>query len=185
MKRYGFLVSAMAVVALVFASLTVSSVGAAPDMRNYGPFHGAVSPDSGTCGNNWATDTFNRYFRVSTTQNTNGTYNVTEEYRAGTFETITGSSPGACESGSNSGATVADGVRGKFSGTLTIIVTGGTYNADAKPGPGTTTASFVSDVFGLTATYDTPAFSFEYSTKNNGSWTNSSAGNSGDITSTP
>ena len=183
MKRYSFLVSAMAVVALLFASLTVSSAGAAPGMRNYGPFH-SVSPDSGTCGNNWATDTFNRFFRVSTVQNPNGTYNVTEEYRAGSFETIAGSSPGACESGSDSGATVGDGIKGKFSGTLTIIVSGGTYNADAKPGPGTTTASFVSDVFGTAATYDTPAFSFEYSTKNNGNWTNSSAGNSGDITGT-
>ena len=183
MKRYSFLVSAMAVVALVFASLTVSSAGAAPGMRNYGPFQ-SVSPDSGTCGNNWATDTFNRFFRVSTTPNTNGTYNVTEEYRAGSFETIAGSSPAACELGPDSGATVGDGIKGKFSGTLTIIVSGGTYNADAKPGPGTTTASFVSDVFGTAATYDTPAFSFEYSTKNNGSWTNSSAGNSGDISGT-
>jgi len=185
MKRYGFLVSTMAVVALVFASLTVSPAAAGPEIRNYGPYHDGVSADSGTCGNTWATDTFNRYFRVFITPSPSGTYNVTEEFRAGAFETIAGHSPGACESGTDSGATVGDGVKGKFSGTLTIVVSNGTYNPDAKPGPGTTAASFVFEVFGSSATFDTPAFSFEYSTKNNGSWTNSSAGNSGDITGNP
>ena len=175
----------MAVVALVFASLTVSSAGTGPDMRNYGPFHAGTSPDSGTCGNDWATDTFNRYFRVSTTPNPNGTYTVSEEYRAGSFVTIAGSSPGACDSNGTPGGTVGAGITGKMSGTLTIIVTGGTYNAEANPGPDSTTSSFISDVFGSGATIGTPVFSFGYSTPHNGSWINANTGNSGDITGTP
>jgi len=175
--------SAMVVI-FTIALLSISSLGsasAAPDMREYGPFHG-VSADSGTCGNEWATDKFNRYFTVSTTPNLDGTYTVILEYRQAKFETIAGPSPGACDLGNN--ATVGAGIKGKFSGTFTIIVSGGTYNADAKPGPGTTAASFVPEVFGPTATFAVPAFSLEYSTANNGSWTNSSSGNSGDITGT-
>jgi hypothetical protein len=176
------LYSAMVVIfTIALLSSSLGSTSAAPDIRQYGPFHG-VSPDSGTCGNVWANDKFNRYFTVSTTPNLDGTYTVTLEFRQGAFETIAGPSPGACELGTN--ATVGDGIKGKFSGTFTIIVSGGTYNADAKPGPGTTAASFVSDVFGTTATYVIPAFSLEYSTANNGSWINSSAGNAGDITGT-
>jgi hypothetical protein len=172
------------VVIFTIAFLSISSLGsasAAPEIRQYGPFHGG-SLDSGTCGNDWATDKFNRYFTFSTTPNPDGTFTVLEEFRQGSFETIAGPSPNSCELGNN--ATVGAGIKGKFSGTFTIIVSGGTYNADAKPGHETTATSFVSEVFGTTATFVIPTFSLEYSTANNGSWTNSSSGNSGDISGT-
>ena len=185
MKRYGFLVSAMAVVALVFASLNVSSAGAEPEIRNYGPYHDGTSPDSGTCGNTWATDTFNRFFRVFTTPSAPGTYTVIEEFRAGSFVTNDGPSPGACDPDNPLGGTVAEGITGKMSGTLTIIVSNGLYDPDANPGPNSTTSTFISAVFGSDAVIDTPVFSFRYFTPQNGSWINASTGNSGDITGTP
>ena len=49
----------------------------APEVRQYGPFH-STSPDSGTCGNSWATDTFDRFFRVQPSPNADGTFSVTE-----------------------------------------------------------------------------------------------------------
>ena len=174
----------MAVVALVFASITVSS--AAPGVRNYGPFAGG-SPDSGTCGNDWADDTYSRFFKV-VTDGTNGTYTVTEDFRQGSFVTHQGPSPAACELGTNS--MVAEGISGKLSGTFNIIVSNGTYSAtatiqdfdhDMKIG----TADFIRSIFGDKATYVVEHFNFQYTTKNNGSWINSDAGNSGDIVSNP
>jgi hypothetical protein len=32
--------------------------------QHYGPYTNNTSPDSGTCGNDWATDTFDRHFTV-------------------------------------------------------------------------------------------------------------------------
>jgi len=185
MRRYNFLVSAMAVVALVLASLTVSS--AAPGVRNYGPFAGG-SPDSGTCGYNWANDTYNRFFKVVTDANPGGTYTVTEDFRQGSFETIDGPSPAACDPVAATNGHVGAGVVGKLSGTFNIIVYHGNYDAtatildldkDGKIG----TADFIGSVFGTGATYDVQHFNFQYTTKNNGSWINSDTGNSGDIIS--
>ena len=184
MRTYRLLISAMAVFGLVFASLTVSS--AAPGVRHYGPFDGS-SLDSGTCGNNWANDSFNRSFKVVTDANPDGTYTVTEDFKQGTFETVAGQSPGACQSGGNPTATVGAGVTGQLSGAFTIIVSNGTFNPAARPadldGDGViSTTDFIGSVFGAGATNDIQHFSFQYTTKNNGSWTNSDAGNSGDIT---
>src|SRR5215831_6999136 len=171
MRRYSFLISAVAVVALVFASITVSS--AAPGVRNYGPFAGG-SPDSGTCGNDWADDTYNRFFKVLVDKDANQDYIVTEDFRQGSFVTRPGSSPGACETVPfpGTGTTVAEGVTGKLSGTFNIIVHNGNFDAaatitdfdnDGKIG----TADFIHSVFGEHATYDVPSFIFLYTTKNN------------------
>jgi len=183
MRRYRLLISALAVVGLVLGSLTVSS--AAPGVRNYGPFAGS-SLDSGTCGNNWANDTFNRFFKVVTDANPDGTYTVTEDFRQGSFETVAGQSPGACEPGGNPTATVGAGVTGKLSGVFNIIVSNGTFNPAARPadldGDGMIgTTDFIGSVFGTGATYDFQHYSFQYTTKNHGSWINSDAGNSGDV----
>ena len=49
--------------------------------KHYGPFPSS-SPDSGTCGNNWAEDKFDRYFTVR--QTGAGTYDVYEQFKNGT-----------------------------------------------------------------------------------------------------
>ena len=177
-KFYSAMVIGLTIALMSISSL--SSASAAPGVRNYGPFAG-TSEDSGTCGNNWANDTFNRFFKVFTTRNNDGTYTVIEDFRQGSFVTVASQSPGACQPVGDPTATVGDGVTGKFSGTFTVIVSHGTYNA-AAAGVGTSTLDFVHAVFGPDATIDVPSFSFEYSTKHNGSWINSDAGNSGDIT---
>ncbi len=147
---------------------------------NYGPF-ASSSPDSGTCGNNWANDTFNRSFTVDTS-NPN---NVTENFTNGSFVTVAGASPGGCDT--NPGGTVGAGVTGPFGGDFKIVVSGGTYNPNAVCTQSTcgTTAGFIHTVYGASATYDIPSFFFKYRTLNNGLWFNASAdrgGNFSDIT---
>ena len=95
-------VSALMIAAVVFASLSL----AGPAVRQYGPFP-STSPDSGTCGNDWAEDSFDRHFKVNTSPNPDGTYTVVEEFKKGTFVTNLGPSPGGCET--NLGGTVAAG----------------------------------------------------------------------------
>lgn len=164
-----------------FALLSVTAVAASADgTHHYGPI-ASTSPDSGTCGNDWANDTFERHFTVS-----NDGTRVTEEFKKGTFVTTAGPSPGACQSGPNNGHVVAAGVTGKLEGSFTIVVTGGTFNPSATCSATTcdTTAGFIATVFGPSATYDVPTFEFHYSAGRNGEWKNASAdrgGNHGDI----
>lgn len=175
-------VSAMLMAAVVFATFSL----AGPAVRQYGPFS-STSPDSGTCGNDWATDSFDRFFRANTTRNPDGTYTVVEEFKKGSFVTNAGPSPGGCET--NPGGTVAAGLTGKMDGSFTIIVTGGTFNPSASCATGCdTTAGFVATVYGAAATYDTPIYLFHYNANNNGDWKNASAdrgGDRGDITGGP
>ena len=53
-----------------------------------------VVPDNGTCGNQWATDTSTRKWSVK--KNKDGTFRV-ERKDKGTFVTLAGQSPGACD----------------------------------------------------------------------------------------
>lgn len=161
-------------------------VSAAGQTQHYGPY-ASVSPDSGTCGNDWATDMFNRDFRVNSAQNSDGTYTITEDFKQGHFVTNAGPSPGGCET--NLGGTLLAGVTGSMHGSFTITVTGGTYNPDGQCGAGDcTTASFIAAHFGPGATYNVPSYEFHYSAGNNGEWKNASAdrgGDHGDITGAP
>jgi hypothetical protein len=173
--------------AMAAALLAGGPVSGAPDMRRYGPIH-STSPDSGTCGNFWANDTFDRVFRVDTTPQPDGTFLVTEYFRRGTFVTVEGPSPGGCQT--NPGGTVAAGVTGTMFGTFRIEVSGGTYDPSATCTEAScgTTAGFVSTVFGPAATYDVPTFLLYYNAGANGRWRNASAdrgGNRGDITGAP
>jgi len=158
---------------------------AAGKVVHYGPI-ASTSPDSSTCGNDWATDTFDRFFQVTTVPNPDGTYDVTQEFKNGTFVTLEGNSPGGCDT--NPGGTVGAGITGKMHGSFTMVVTGGTYDPEATCETGCdTTAGFVTTVFGAGATYDVPSFIFHYSAGSFGEWKNASAdygGNHGDITGT-
>jgi hypothetical protein len=182
MKRW--LSLAISILALAVAPATVM---AGQDSVHFGPINSG-STDSGTCGPDWATDTYKRVFDAATMPNSNGTYSVTESFIAGRFVTMAGSSPGACESGSNDGGTIAAGVTGSFNGNFMIVVSQGTFNPNATCDSGCdTTAGFVATVYGSTS-YDIPSFGFTYHA--NGpdltrrEWHNASAdqgGNSGDI----
>ena len=171
---------------LLLAAFIVSQAQTA---RMYGPF-ASTSTDSGTCGNDWANDTFDRHFHVTTTPNSDGSYTVIEQFKRGSFITIAGPSPGACQSGSNNGELVGADIAGDFQGKFTVIVRGGTFSPTANCTISTcnTTAGFVSVVFGPSATFDVPSFLFNYNAGPNGDWKNASAdkgGNQGDITGTP
>ena len=52
--------------------------------QHYGPYPSG-SPDSGTCGVDWATDTFDRHFTVKTNQD--GSIVVVEQFKNGSFLT--------------------------------------------------------------------------------------------------
>jgi len=172
---------------IVTMALIVPRSFAARSTLHYGPI-ASTSPDSGTCGNNWANDTFNRFFTIDP----NNPNTVIEEFKQGTFVTVAGPSPAACQNGPSNGNTVADGVTGKLEGSFDIAVTGGTFNPNAVCAPSTcdTTAGFIATVYGPHASYNTGAtyFVFHYSAGHNGQWKNASAnrgGNDGDITGAP
>jgi hypothetical protein len=137
------------------------------------------SPDSGTCGNSWANDTFTRQFDV---QATGGTFTLTEFFKDGHFVTVAGASPGGCETGSDHGTLIAAGVRGSFHGFLAGEVTGGVYNPDAP----CTGDAFAAAFFGAAAVWNiTTDWSFSYEAQGGGllfrRWTNAGSGNLGDI----
>ena len=87
------------------------------------------STDGGTCGNEWANDTYRLDIKV--TPNGDGTYRMRTEYKNGEFVTIAGQSPGACEDGSNHGQTVVAGIVGKLEGYLNETITSATFNPKA------------------------------------------------------
>ena len=182
-----------AAAALLFA-MSASSVASAANTK--GPYNGA-SPDSGTCGNNWANDTFKRKF--TTTNNGDGTYALREDFIAGKFVTIAGSSPNACNvlpGPAGNGHVVTAGINGEFNGFLSGTVSGGTYNpAGSCANDPCTTTGYVAGFFGPTATYTcltgigACSFDFDYHANGAGKllysrWQNASpdqGGNQGDI----
>ena len=138
----------------------VLSVTAAPGTQHLGPFP-STSPDGGSCGAPWANDTFDRHFTIIS--NGGGSFTVREEFKNGTFVTIGGSSPGACESTAHHGSSVYAGVTGQLRGFIDFDVTSATYDPN---GCTTTTcntgAGFFAAVF-PGGTRSTTAYNFEYS----------------------
>ncbi|MDX6409849.1 MAG: hypothetical protein QOE13_2920, partial [Gaiellaceae bacterium] len=115
--------------------------------KHFGPYPSS-SPDSGTCGNDWATDTFDRHFTVRP----NG--DVVQQFKRGSFVTNLGPSPGSCDTtdGSPPG-TVNGGVTGSMQGYF-IISTGpfGQSSNDpscvaGSPSTPCTTAGFINSHF--------------------------------------
>ena len=124
-------------------------------------------PDSGTCGNVWATDTSTRTWSVK--KNNDGSFRVTRKDK-GTFVTMEGQSPGACDTTGKHGHLVHAGIKGKFHGYLTGTVSGGTYNPTATCAAaciGDTSAFIAAHFPGGTFTcslgYAGCKFNFEYS----------------------
>lgn len=160
----------------------------ANSVLQFGPFPSG-SPDSGTCGNNWATDTFDRFFTV--VPNGDGTGRVVEFFKDASFLTLAGPSPGACENGATPHMVTA-GIPGRFQGYFLISVSNGTLNRSATCTAAAsscgTTAGFIKTVFGTGATFEVTTFLFNYSSSDqtliSRHWKNASedrGGNLGDI----
>jgi hypothetical protein len=184
----------------LFATADLTALLDPPGMnstQHYGPYPSG-SPDSGTCGNDWAEDTFDRHFTVRA--NGDGTFTVVQQYKNGSFVTSVGLSPGSCDmtDGSPPG-TVNSGITGSMHGYFIITNVGAQTstspfcNAVAMTNVGCTTTTFVNTHFvpcyPVTCTVTT--FFFHYSAGDQAlvehEWKNASAdrgGNHGDIRST-
>ena len=105
-----------------------------------------TTPDGSSCGGFWATETFDRYWSVH--DNGDGTFLVMREDKNGTFETIAGSSPGACSDSQHHGSTVDGGITGQMSGYWTFDVTSTSYDpAGCVSADCSTTSGFLAAVF--------------------------------------
>ena len=163
--------------------------------QHYGPY-ASTSPDSGTCGNNWANDAFDRHFTVQS--NADGTFTVVEQFKDGLFTTVAGMSPGGCQT--NPGGTVIAGVTGSLHGYFIIALPAGTTQTSAdpscvagNPSAPCTTTDFVNTHFTpcYPVTCSANTFFVQYVATDQGlllhEWKNASldrGGNSGDIAST-
>src|SRR5438094_2372129 len=102
--------------------------------QHYGPYS-SMSTDSGTCGNDWANDTFDRHFTVR--KNPDGTFLVVEQFKDGSFITPASDSPpvnfspGACQNGPAPQGIVNAGVTGNLDGYF--IIPGVTMQTSTSP----------------------------------------------------
>ncbi len=144
--------------------------------------------DSGVAGNAWAYDDFVRQIQV--VQTGLGTFCATVRYQ-GSFTTIAGASP-------NNTGTVGDGIVGTFEGGY--VSTDFTAALNDPPGArlrgSIGTFDYACDTafncsgyvdwttlyFNTVSGFDLAWWGWVYHAGNNGSWTNSADGNSGDIT---
>ena len=162
-----------AVAVFLAGSLWLVNSSAAPASRDqhFGPFT-LTTADNGSCGP-WANDTFDRFWNVH--NNGDGTFSVDEQDKNGSFITIGGDSPGACETGSKHGSTVDAGVTGTFIGYVDWTVTGGIYNpagcsavgADCSTRAGFFTATFPGGTVGCGPS-GVCKFGFEYASGDRG-----------------
>ena len=156
MKRIGVLAM---ILALLILAIPQSAAAEDGDSRaHFGPYAGS-SADSGTCGNDWAQDTFKRFFTVS--QDSSG-WQLREDFQEGKFVTVAGASPGGCETSGRHGRVVTAGVEGTFHGFLSGSVTGGSFNPDATCSAPCGGDKFVAAFFGAGATWNVVTYTFTY-----------------------
>jgi hypothetical protein len=153
MKRFSTLV------VLLLGALALVAVGGADPGKGKGKGPGGhgkqrfvvTTTDNGSCGGPWATDTIRRTYVVKA--NRDGSYTLTRRDR-GTFVTLGGTSPGACDTTGRHGHTVQPGVQGTLVGFLRGRVTGGTFNPNAQCGNNCGfTDVFLTTFFGPSATF--------------------------------
>ena len=141
------------------------TVAGAPGTQQFGPF-AVITTDGGSCTNFWANDTFERRYTVIS--NGGGNFTVREKDN-GTFVTLTGASPGACQTtNAHHGSTISAGIAGDIKGGADFTVNSATYNpngCDANPSVCSTRSGFVGAVFGVSAVASITftSFNFEYS----------------------
>jgi len=121
--------------------------------QHFGPYATTNDPDSGTCGNDWATDSFDRHLTIFQNKD-DGSLLVVEQFKNGAFVTPApaddparspnGPSPGACDTmapPTGNGGTVATGIQGSFHGFLVIPLPAGTTQNSNDPHCNATTSS--------------------------------------------
>ena len=148
---------------VVVALCVIGTTAAAPGTQQFGPFV-LNTTDGGSCGPPaWANDTFERRYTVIS--NGGGDFTIREKDN-GTFVTISGQSPGACQpTDSHHGSFVSGGIAGNIQGGADFTVNSATYNpngCDAIPSVCSTRSGFVGAVFGPVA-FTFTSFNFEYS----------------------
>lgn len=194
--------AALAAMALeLVAAVPASAEGS---IQHYGPY-ASGSTDSGTCGNNWANDTFNRHFIV---QAKGSSFTVVELFADGAFKTPASDSPqptpspGACQASKVPAGYVNSGITGKMFGFFVIPMPSGAVQTSTDrscvaglPAAPCTTTGFIDSHFTPcyldgAGTCPVTTFFFHYSARDQGliqhEWTNASAnlgGNRGDIRS--
>jgi hypothetical protein len=131
-RKLLYIIAGLAMAGATLGSASVANAGsAAGGSFSDGPY-ASHSPDSGTCGNNWAVDLMNRSFKVTLPANNDGSYTVVETFSAGHFLTHAGTSPESCGTTPTNGHIKA-GVSGTFGGSFTIIVApGATFNPNGS-----------------------------------------------------
>jgi len=155
MKRFTILI------ALVAGALALAAAGLADPGNGkkgkdgHAKFTFAMTTtDGGSCpGTTWANDTETRKYSVK--DNGDGTFTLRRSEK-GTFVTLAGQSPGACETTGKHGAMVLAGVQGKFRGYLVGTVTAASFNPNAVCAPGADCSSrtgFIATYFAAGATY--------------------------------
>jgi hypothetical protein len=175
--------------------------------QHYGPYSSG-STDSGTCGNDWASDTFDRHFTVHS--NPDGTITVIEQFKNGSFVTPASDSPpmnyspGACQNSVTPAGIVNNGVSGDLHGYFVIPIPAGVIqtssnaycDAIAMTNANCDTMTFINTHFtpcyyAGTIPCSVTTFFFHYSAGDQSliyhEWKNASpdrGGNSGDIRST-
>jgi hypothetical protein len=157
---------------------------------HFGPYP-STSGDSSTCGPDWATDNFNRFFAIR--QTAPGTFDVYEQFKDGSFGTLPTPepSPGSC--GSGDGGLINREVSGAMHGYLVMTISSvASYHPSTAScaSPCASTSDFLNSVF-TPFTRTDGAFFFHYIAPNQGlalqEWKNASCdrgGNGGDIAST-
>jgi hypothetical protein len=176
---------------------------------HFGPY-ASGSSDSGTCGNNWAEDMFDRHFTAFQNKG-DGSIVVVEQFKDGSFTTGaaagfsgTQPSPGGCQPNNPPGGLVLAGIQGSLHGYFVIPIPPGESlntnpNCNAMTSdnsgcgvdePGTTT--FINTHFSpacYPVTCSITNFFFHYAAGDQGlivhEWTNANVGpgNEGDIRS--
>jgi hypothetical protein len=173
--------------------------------QHYGPYPSS-STDSGTCGTDWANDTFDRHFTVR--RNPDGTFLVVEQFKDGSFTTPAldsppmNPSPGGCQTSPVTQGLVNAGVTGSLDGYFIIPLGTGEMqmstdphcNATTMTNTGCDTMTFIDTHFTpgcYPATCGVTTFFFHYSAGDQmlveHEWKNASTdrgGNHGDIRST-
>jgi hypothetical protein len=162
MKTYKIMAAVILTLVFLFGSTAGGAFAADNGTDHIGPFPSGIVADTGSCGNNWANDTFNVSLTVH--NNGDGTFHVTIYQTDGTFTTIGQTSPGACESTGHHGSSVQPGILGHLHGIVTGSVTSSQYNPNAcngNPSPCDFT-SFFGLIFGNSASDTITLFLVNY-----------------------
>ncbi len=147
--------------AAVLFTFAIPAIAAPNGTDHLGPF-AASTNDGGSCGNEWAQDSYTITLGVH--DNGNGTFALRVDYKNGTFVTFAGASPGACSSVNNHGTTLTAGANGNFQGWLSETISGGTFNSNGCAAANCSTRTdAITALFGSGASQSNFTYNFEYS----------------------